>query len=75
MADLNLINQQIYTDQIQPKIQQLKTQMDLRIPIWQKISPEKRKAWILSGKDPLMTLAWNIYNYLKNNFFGDVKDG
>lgn len=68
MADLILINQQTYHDQIAPKIQQLKTQMDLRSEIWSKVSNEKKRLWITSGQDPLMTLAFQMGQYLKDNF-------
>ena len=72
MAQLNLIDQQTYRDNIAPKVQALKNQMDKRIDIWQRVPIEKKKAWITSGKDPIMTLAWNMYKYLRDNFFGDV---
>lgn len=68
MPDLVLIDQQTYATQIQPKIQQLKNQMDLRFEIWQKLSLEKKKAWVTSGNDPIMTLAFQIGQYLKDNF-------
>lgn len=72
---MNLTNQSNYASQIQSKIQTLKEQMDLRLPIWNRLSYEKKKTWILNGNDPLMTLAWNIYKYLRDNFFGEVDDG
>jgi len=75
MADLNLINQETYKTQIQPKMLLLKDQLDIRSPIWQKISIEKKKKWITSGKDPIMTLAWQMHTYLRDNFFGEVNDG
>jgi hypothetical protein len=45
--------------------------MDLRKEIWDRLPLAKKKAWITSGKDPLMTLAWKIFRYLRDNFFGD----
>lgn len=76
MADLVLLNQQQYADNVAPKMQILKTQLDLRKDIWDKISIEKKKKWITSGKDPIMTLAWNIHKYLSENFFTkDIIDG
>lgn len=68
MADLILVNQQTYHDQIAPKIQQLKTQMTLRSDIWNKVSYKKKRLWITSNQDPLMTLAFQMGQYLKNNF-------
>jgi len=68
---LNLIHQSIYAQQIQPKITQLKNLMNERKVLWDRLNNKKRKLWITSGKDPIMTLAWNVYNWLHNNFFGD----
>lgn len=72
MAILNLSNQQAAVDQIQPYVNVLKDRMDDRKTIWDKLSVEKRRTWILSGKDPIMTLAWTIYKYLHKNFFGET---
>ena len=71
MAILNLSGQQADYNTIAPKVQTLKVWMDERKVLWDKISPEKRKKWVISGKDPIMSLAWNIYKYLRNNFFGE----
>jgi hypothetical protein len=69
MADLNLVSQSALASTIQTRITQLKTAMDLRKDVWSRLSIEKKRAWVQSGKDPIMTLAWNIYKYLRNNFF------
>jgi len=45
--------------------------MELRKQIWDRISFEKKKQWIVSDKDPIMTLAWQTYRYLRDNFFLD----
>ena len=74
MATLNLSNQETIKNQIGPKIQILKDSMDLRKSVWNKISTGKRKKWIQADKDPLMSLAWSIYKYLRNNFFGSETD-
>lgn len=74
MADLNLNNQQQERDQIAPKIQQLKDRLNDRKAVWDKLSDEKKKLWIQSGKDPVMTLAWQVYRYLRDNFFGEDID-
>lgn len=74
MADLNLNNQQQERDQIAPKIQQLKDRLNERKAIWDKLSDDKKKLWIQSGKDPVMTLAWQVYRYLRNNFFEEEMD-
>lgn len=74
MAELNLTGQATSAGQIQTRITQLRNAMDLRLPIWQKLPVAKKKAWITSGKDPIMTLAWNTYRYLRDNFFGSEVD-
>ena len=72
MTTLNLTNQTNIAGQVSSKIQTMKTEMDLRIPVWQKLPTAKKKLWVTSGKDPLMTLAWNTYKYLRDNFFVEV---
>lgn len=73
MAILNLIDQNKKATTINTHIQQLKTQMDARKEVWDKLSPERKKKWILSNKDPIMTLAWQIFKYLRNNFFEEAE--
>lgn len=74
MAILNLSGQQAAYNLIAPKIQNLKDAMDLRKPIWDKLPAAKKIAWIKSDKDPIMGLAWTVYKYLRNNFFGSETD-
>lgn len=74
MSDLNLTGQATLAGQVQTRIVQLRNAMDLRKKIWDRLPLQKKKAWITSGKDPLMTLAWNIYRYLRDNFFGQEVD-
>jgi hypothetical protein len=71
MTQLNLTNQQAAVDQIQPYINALKNRMLDRKELWDKINIQKRKQWVLSDKDPIMSLAWSIYKWLDTNFFGD----
>ena len=68
MADLVLVDQEAYRDNILPKMLLLKKQLDLRADIWAKVSDEKKKKWVTSGKDPLMTLAFQMGQYFKDNF-------
>ena len=70
MANLNLTGQDVEYSTIAPKLLRLKQCLDERKAIWQRITFAKRKAWVVSGKDPIMSLAWDIYKYLDNNFFG-----
>ena len=74
MTDLNLSNQQTAVNTIQPYITALKDRMDNRKAVWDKLSDEKKIKWVKSGKDPIMTLAWNVYRYLRDNFFNQGVD-
>mgnify|MGYP001769682604 CR=1 FL=1 len=69
MADLNLTGQATSASQIQTRIAQLRTAMLSRKEVWDRMSLEKKRLWVKSGKDPIMTLAWKIYAFLRNNFF------
>lgn len=69
MTELNLTGQATAAGQIQTRITQLRGLMDQRLPVWNKLPLAKKKAWVKSGKDPIMTLAWAIYKYLRDNFF------
>lgn len=74
MATLNLTGQQDIKNDIAPKLLQLKQAMEARKDIWDKLSIEKKKKWITSGKDPVMNISWDVYNYLRNKFFGEETD-
>lgn len=74
MAILNLTGQNQSHKLIAPKIQDLRDKMELRKVIWDKLPIAKKIAWIQSDKDPIMTLAWTVYKYLRNNFFGSETD-
>lgn len=69
MANLNLTGQTTAGTAIQTRIVQLKTLLDQRKPFWDRMPIEKKKAWIKSGEDPVMSLAWDVFKYLNNNFF------
>lgn len=73
--ELNLTGQEAYAQNIQPEILTLKSLMNDRKVVWDKISNAKKKAWITSDKDPIMSLAWSIYSWLDNNFFEDYDHG
>jgi hypothetical protein len=68
--NLNLAGQQTIKTQVGPKLLQLKTALDLRLPVWNRLSLAKKRAWIRSNKDPVMDIAFDIYKYLDANFFG-----
>jgi hypothetical protein len=69
MADLTLTGQATSAGQIQTRITQLRNAMELRKDVWTRMSLEKKRAWVTSGKDPIMSLAWTVYRYLRDNFF------
>ncbi len=69
MADLNLTGQSTLAEQVQTRINKFRAAMDLRKEIWDRLPLAKKRAWVKSGKDPIMTLAWKIYRYLRDNFF------
>jgi hypothetical protein len=69
MAELNLIEQSVVASQIQTRIVTLKSLMDQRKPFWDRMPIEKKRQWVKSGKDPIMTLALEVFKYLNNNFF------
>lgn len=71
MATLNLTGQQLEYQDIAPKLLKLKNLMDLRKVIWARLPPEKRKLWVTNDKDPIMSVAWDVFKYLENNFFGE----
>ena len=75
MTILTLSDQTTITSAVKTRTDILKIEMDKRLPIWQKASKEKKVAWIKSDKDPIMTLSWQIYRYLRDNFFGEVDNG
>ena len=66
--NLNLANQQLLYNQVAPKVQDLKTSMDLRIPMWNKIDNKDKLKWVEWDKDPIMKLSANIAEYFCKNF-------
>ena len=72
MTTLNLTNQQTAVTAMAPYITGLKDRMEQRKVIWDKLPIEKKKQWVKSGKDPIMTLAYNTFKYLRDGFFSDT---
>lgn len=70
---MNLINQVNIKTSLTPVLQLLKTQLEARQSVWNKTQKSKKVAWVKSGKDPVMTLAYQTYKYL-DKFFGRSKD-
>ena len=71
MADYNFTNQQALADSIKPKLIALKNALDLRYPFFSKLSFAKKKIYVKSDKDPVVSLAWTTLIQLCNFF--DVK--
>lgn len=74
MATLNLTDQSTLASAVQTRINQFRAAMELRKAIWKRLPTAKKRAWVTSGKDPIMTLAWKIYRYLRDNFFDEGTD-
>lgn len=69
--NLTLNNQDNAKQQIAPRLLQMKAELDKRKEIWDRLSIKSKKRWVASGKDPIMNIAWDVFKYLKNNFFGE----
>ena len=65
MTVLDLSNQTVDAADIQLKVVKLKGALDARRELWGRLDVDEKRAWVKSGKDPIMTLAWQIYKYLK----------
>ena len=66
---LELKNQQAVCNAITPKIQQLQAVLDARKELWDKLTPDKKEAWI--SNDPVLLLSNDLYTYLKD-YFGEL---
>ena len=71
---INLTGQDELSRVIAPHISTLKSLMEQREDVWKRASIEKKQKWLKSGKDPVMTQAWQIYSHLRDNFFGEIND-
>jgi len=74
MTILNLSGQQLEYQDVAPKLNKLKNLMDQRLSVWEKLPIGKKVKWVKSDKDPIMTVAYQTWKYLDNNFFGAAKD-
>ena len=69
MARLTLSNQLTEKADIAPKLVKLRGLLESRKAVWAKLPPESRRKWLDSGKDPILEQAWEMYVYLRDNFF------
>jgi hypothetical protein len=74
MADLNILGQAAAATTAAPRLAAFRGELDKRLVIWNRLTDDQKRMWIRSGKDPLMTLAWQTYKYL-SQFFGSADDG
>ena len=65
MANLNLTGQTAKADQLRPYLVAWKVELDKRRDVWNRLSPEKRRAWVQAAetKDPLFDLFVQLYKY------------
>jgi len=66
MADLTLISQATLKTDVEPKLTQLKTDLEKRKELFLKCDAKKRKLWL--DKDPVLKMAWEQYKMLKDFF-------
>lgn len=73
MTVLNLTGQSVDYGKIAPRFETLKSLMLERKVIWDKLPEERKVLWLQHPeKDTIMGLAWMIYRWLHNNFFGKI---
>lgn len=72
-SKLDSLVQESHARQIEPKLELLMAQLDMRKEVWLGLTSEKRARWIKSGKDSIMALAWKIFKYLEDDFFDGIK--
>lgn len=70
MPLLDLTGQGAHAADIQTRIVKLNARLAEREAIFQRLPEAKQRAWIASGKDPIMTLAWSVYKRLHKFFDG-----
>ena len=70
MADLTLSNQATEKALIESKTNDLRSLMESRKEVWQRLPEESKKKWLDSGKDPVLMLAYDTWKYLDENYFG-----
>lgn len=72
MANLVLTGQSLERADVAPKLLKLKNLMLQRKEVWDAIPENKKILWVkhAATKDPIMDLAWDVYRWLEQNFFG-----
>ncbi len=67
---LDLINQLAEAETLQPHVDKIVELMELRVEMWKKLSPESRRQWLVSRRDPVLNMVDELYNYLNENYRG-----
>ena len=75
MATINLTNQATAAAALESGKTSLIALLDQRKPVWNKIDRTKKLKWISGADDPVMTLAWQNYQYLCLFFDGLENEG
>jgi len=73
MPRIKLTGQKNLHKQLEPKLAAFQSQLSLRRAAWERLGHDQRRAWLHSGKDDLLTLAFTQWQYL-NSFFGGPHD-
>jgi hypothetical protein len=68
VGNLNLSGQAAEASDVLPKLLKLKQLLDQRKDAWSKIPRKKKKAIIQGEKDPVLTVAFTLGQYLQKNF-------
>lgn len=71
---LKLTTDKSKADKIVAEIANLKTDLELRIELWDRLTLEKKTTWAKGGNDPAITIAYELYVYL-GSWFREVQDG
>ena len=74
MTTINLTGQDLDLETIMPKLAKMKQMMVDRRPVWDKLTYAQRKKWVKSGKDDVMQIAYQIYQFLCDFFDGEEKE-
>lgn len=70
MTTFNLTGQKTAANKYQTQLEAIKVELLKRKTVWDRMPIEKKRAWIKGGSDPLFTLGFETYEFLRLNFFG-----
>lgn len=70
MPVLDLTGQAAHAADIQTRIVKLNARLTEREAVFQRLPEAKQRAWVASGRDPILSLAWIVYRRLHRFFDG-----